>query len=338
MSSTIQVSCAILALVSAVTTTAAAEPARVRGRMVVLTSPTDQVVGGESLARTIESYLVDLAIVVEVLEHPSPGAPLEDVRQEVVALAREHEADFAVWSRPVGEGELVLYVAHVQGEAALVRRINLEDEPDSTLRRTVATVVRTVVETRLLETLAGAEPVGDSPPAESRRWELGVEAGYGLRWLLAPGPTHQMVTAAVDLGLLDWIGVRLSGRLGLPVSPAAAPEGGESWRAAVVAAAGLDRTVGIVSAGALVGLDLEWVWGQVALEGDRGEATFSRLVPGVSLRGFIRVRLYRGLVITGGLEAVVRPSRRVYMLQGVPVVSSGYLDVAVEVGVGWRFL
>lgn len=325
---------------------AAAEGGVAPGRLVVIVAPGQA--GGEeaeALVRVVRSYLADVALETEAVEAEIPDAPFEVVRDAVRAVAAARAASFAVWSRATQAGAVILSVMHLQGDTVLVRTIDLEDEPQATLRRTVAAVVRSVVDTGFLQVAARAEleppPPRAAPPAAppaagpTRAWQLGVEGAYGFRWVAAPGPLHQTASLAVRARALGWLGLRLAGRLGIAAEPGT-QGGGSVWRGALAVALGLDRVVGALSVGVLAGADLEWIRGDVVLGEGRGQRALEGFSPGVATRVFVTVRLWRGLVLGAAVEAAVRPQRTLFLVRGEPAASSGYVEVGLEIALGWE--
>ncbi len=329
-------------------------------RRVVLLHPPGEAEEGRALAQTIRSFLVDVAAEVVALERPLPRSPLENVQQEVAQVARNHDAGYVVWSRPAESGSLYVFVAHVRGATVVVRTIDFNDvneEPPATLRSTIAAVVRAVVDTDLLAAVAEAQ-LSQSTPSPSptalpdegdgslhsqptaftgSRWNMELVAAWGMRWVSSPGPTHQVVSAGISASGLGWFGLRLGGRLGLVATPAAAVDGAV-WRAALTPSIGLERSLGVLRVGVLAGVDLEWIWGNVTLDGGRGEQTFRHFGVGAALRPFLKVSPWRGLTIQLAVDAAIRPARLRYLLQGVPTVSSGWVEIGIELGLGWQFL
>lgn len=326
--------------------------AEMRGRLVVIVEPGEgEVQVGQELSQVIGSYVSDFDLVPVTVEHSLPEGTFEEVREVVRAVASAQEADFVVWTRPTREGAVILSVMHILGDTALVRTINLADEPPSTLRRTVAAVVRSVVDTGFLEAASRAEEsspetetgtgTGTEPDPEPERsastWRFGIDVVYGFRWVSSPGPAYQSVALSLWAGAFDWLGLLLSGRFG----PGANPEnilGGSARRAGCSMAIGLEHPLGILSLGALVGVDLEWLWGQVELGGDRGQQEFDSLGFGALLRVSLRVRLWRGLELISAVETIVRPERTMFTVQGEPAASSGYVEIGIEIGLGWQIL
>jgi hypothetical protein len=129
----------------------------------------------------------------------------------------------------------------------------------------------------------------------------------------------------------------LSGRIGVP-NATENPAGGVAWRAGLAAAAGLEHPIGVLGVGAYVGLDLEWLQGHVELDDNRGIVDFGGLGLGILLRVALRVRIWRGLELLAAVEATARPRRTLYVVRGEPAASSGYVEVGLELGLGWKFL
>ena len=330
---------------------AAAEGAGAPERLVVIVAPgtAEGEAAGEALVRVVRSYLSDVALDAEAVEAEIPDAPFEVVREAVRAVAAARGASFAVWSHATDTGEVVLWVMHLRGDTVLVRTIDLEHEPPVTLRRTVAAVVRSVVDTGFLEVAARAEqdpaptraPAASAPRSRerpagpSRRWQLGLEGGYGFRWVASPGPMHQTASLAFRARALSWLGLRVAGRVGLVADPQN-QRGGEVWRGALVVALGIDRPLGALAIGALAGADLEWIRGDVELGESRGARAFEGFGAGAMARVFLAVRVWRGLVLSAAVETTVRPQRTLYLVRGEPAASSGYVEVGLEIGLGWE--
>lgn len=336
------------------TTSVAAEEA-IRGERLLFIDDGEE---GASTGEMIETYLADLDVEVVSIRRSLPPGGFAEVRSAVTELAAGEGATYAVWVRPSGASTLVLYIAHVSGETALVRTIDLDDEPPTLLRRTIAAVVHTVVDARILQVSSrtDASPVRDAPPRgstaepepevdldaelppdETRRLRLGLQLGYGMRWISAPGPLYQLASLGFRANFLDWVGIRLSGRLGFPAEPAV-PDGGRIWRASFSAAVGLERVLSVLRWGLLLGVDVEWLWGSVKLGAERGDAAFDHVSVGLSLRTLVNVRIVEGLHVFTALCAAVRPERKLYLLRSIPAVSSGHWEIGVEIGLAWDFL
>jgi hypothetical protein len=252
-----------------------------------------------------------------------------------------------VWHERGGEGAILLYVLNVEGETVLVRTIPIGRQPPATLRRTMAAALRGVVEAGLPERTSSAEEasaptsspdhtVPSVPRERSRSASLGLGALYGLRVGQDPGPAHHALGLALWATFIDWIIVEVRGRLGLPADLDAA-HGGRAWHAAAQAGLGVGHDIRMLSVGGLVGVDLEWLWGTAETGRANDIRNFDHLSVGIFVRAFLQIRLWRGIVLLSSVETAIRPQRRVYLMHGAEVVSSGHAEIGISAGLGWRF-
>jgi len=352
-------------------------------RLVVIGHPGD-VAGLEStdLAPTIAIYLADLDVEVEIVVlSPSPETPA-DPEQPVRDVLSSHDATFAVWWSPPVPGETVLNVGALRGEEMRTCAVRLEAQPPGTLRRTVAALVRSVVEIHNaggdvraagaslgqdqeavapppdrtvaaqptpepeppapppagpIEAPVEHEDTGPPPAARPDRLSLGLSAFYGYRVTQQPGPSYHAVGLGVWIRAVEWIGVLVTGRLGLPAD-LDAPEGGSAWHASVAAGIGIDRQVRSVALGGLIGADLLWLWGE-AHTGQGGESrSFDYFGVGALAQVFARITVWRWLELLVRVEAVWRPGDRpVFTMHGREVAGPGFYEIGFEAGVGCRF-
>jgi len=308
----------------------------------------------EELEATLRAYLADVSAEVVSTSAVLERAPFDEVRGQALVVAEEQGAGMVVWCQGGRQGELLLHVLDVRGDTALVRTVDLGHEADDSVPRTMAAVVRTVVDSGMLDRAAHAEeesPPAPAPtveaapedapgsprrPAGATELHLGAGVSYVLRLREEPGPAHHAVGARVWLHAVDWLLVAAGGRFAPPVD-APAQEGGAILRAAAVAGVGVGHHVGPVLLGAMVLLDLEWLWGEAEV-GDGSVRDFSHLGVGVSVDLVVAATLWQGLELRLTAGATVRPDEVVFLMHGEEVAGSGHLEGGIEIGLGWQFL
>lgn len=215
-------------------------------------------------------------------------------------------------------------------------------------------MVRTLIESQTLETISQVEQQpqrsdvpetdpevpSESPPTlqhpeSSLSWDL--ELAYGLRWVPQPGPTHHSVAIGTSIsGLAQWLSIRFGGRFSPPVG-VPEPQSGQIWHAGLNVVFGINRQISVIRLGALLGADVEWLWGNVELDGDRPSQDFEHVGFGIVFRTFLKVRLYRGLELLAAFETVVRPLKQTYQMRGEPIFRTGHTEIDIEIGLGWQF-
>ncbi len=338
-------------------------------RLLLIGSP--EAEGGLSatdLASTVAVYLQDLGVELVVLEHPIPrGEPDEQISQ-ARALAEPRGAAALVWLAPSEGGGLRLLVLWLGDGEPRLRSIPLEEQPPAILRRTIAAMIRTVVESEVRardEATPGrlvsgegsprapegdpdveradretGEPEGggsDTRGSETGRTTLGLSVAYGFRLPQGPGPMHQTLGLGFWLRAWDWIGLVVEGRLGLPAN-IVTPEGGTAWHGALVAGVGLDHQLRAVAIGGLIGADLEWIQGSARTGQEDEERAFEHLGAGVFARFFLRIRLWRWLGLLIRVETALRPQRMVFLLHGQPAAGSGFIELGLHLGLTFRLM
>ena len=304
------------------------------------------------------TYLQGLDAVVRSVDAEVPTVPFEQLQAQMTRLAEDQGSTVVVWCQPGAGSTVLVHVLDVRGETALVRTLELGDEPPLLLHRTVAAVVRTVVESGMLERAAqaereggtegGTEAVAEPTPTAEVETEavaeptptgpsvgLALAAGYSLRIGQQPTPVEHGLSVRLWLSVVNWLALSIGGRFGVPADLEAGVEG-SVWRAALTAGVGLGRRLGPVAFGVLAGVDLEWLRG--AADAGVPEQELRALELGGSLDAFLFVSLWRGLDLTVSAGVKLSPKRRVFLYQDAPVAATNHGEGTVELGLRWRFM
>jgi hypothetical protein len=89
--------------------------------------------------------------------------------------------------------------------------------------------------------------------------------------------------------------------------------------------------------GGVAGLDLEWLGGEARTGQADQVRSFECVNVGILLRALAHVTLWRGLELHVAIETVIRPERRLFLMHGTRVASSGFAEAGITAGLGWRF-
>jgi hypothetical protein len=306
------------------------------------------------LASTVSLYLEDLSVEVIRPDIQLPSTDSGEVVDTVITEALARGASLAIWRAPGTGSAGQLMILEIRGDQHQIRRIDLEEQPAATLRRTIAAMVRALVESHEIASPLSETPATEPPPSEvapsvtepppverphpaPARFHVGATAAYGFRLPREPGPMHHSLGVSAWTRALDWLGLVIAGRLGLPAEVASSP-GGEAWHGALTIGAGVDRQIRSLALGGLVGIDLEWIWGEARTGQGREARAFNHLGVGISAQIFLRIRLWRWLELLTRVETVIRPLRKVYTLHEEPAASSGRLELGFELGLGFAFM
>lgn len=339
----------VLGACIAVPSTARAEAETILVVALVRPPATCEALDAEELAGAVRVYLSEVGAGVREVDEPFPRAPFEEVRGRAIDLARREGVALVAWGE-CGSGQVVfLHILDARGAAALVRTVDVGPEPPSTLSRTMAAILRGVVETGLLDRAARAEsepaepaggPAGDRPPdrvePDRGRPALSAALGYVLRLGQAPGPNHHALAARLWLMLLDRLVLAAGGRYAFPEETGGQP-GGSAARSGAVLGLGVGHRLGRALLAGVASLDVEWLWGE-ARAGDGRPLPFDAMSFGLTLEAVTSVRLVLGLELWASASLTVRPERVVFTVGGVEVASSGHVEGGLEIGLGWRFL
>lgn len=325
------------------------------GQRLLLVGPMERCGTLETteLLTTLATYLEGVNSEVRSVEADVEDVAFARVQSQMIDLAADVGATVVVWCQRGTQDTALVHVLDVRGETALVRTLELGDQPPVVLHRTVSAVIRTVVESGMLEQASRAErspppttstdieaaPSGSEPDegATEEASPIGValSLGYMLRIGQQPDPVVHAVGMRLWLSAVEWLVLAVGGRFAIPTSLQAGVDG-RAMRAALTAAVGFGRPIGVVTFGALLGADLEWLWG--AAGADRGLREFDALEVGGTVEAFLVVALWRGLELTVSVGVKLCPNRRVFLYSNTPIASTDHVEGDAELGLRWNFL